>query len=275
MKESAWDSFLKALEETTPEVMEGLKGKPFEVFRELEAEYKKVSLHKFGSHICEVDGRPIIAIHPFSDLAQLICSPNFDRFTGAWPPSAAFLEPTMQPTVLKLATAMRAWAANFLDPQRNPHFRFVTVALGTMNNWLEQPKTIEVGHWLGQARVIRAQGYQPQKFNLGFDGWNPQVETEEAFRSRVKEVRKNVNHWAKSYVAEIRSLFLKYDTKRNPEHYHWAALRLASEMTYPRITETWGGRAGESLTLDEGTVRKGVRAVLKILDLKDIKANRK
>ena len=84
-----------------------------------------------------------------------------------------------------------------------------------------------------------------------------------------------LKHWSEKHIAEVKSHLVKYDTKRNPDHYPWAALRLAREMTYPEIADDWANRTGQNLGLDEGTVRKGVHAVLKDLDLRDVRARRK
>jgi hypothetical protein len=274
-KESAWDSFFTALEETTPEVMKALLQSPFEVFRELVEEYKKVSSYEFGQVLCERDGRRTFHAHPLSDLALLICSPEKERPKSDWPPSAAFWEPTMRSPILSLTAVMRQWAAHFLDKDRNPHFRFVTVALATMRTWLLQPDTIASDHWLGQAKAIARRAIQPQRIALTIKAWSPTEETEVEFKARIKAANQRLVRFSKDHIADVKSRLVKYDTKRNPEHFCWTALRLAREMTYPAIAELWANRTDHHLDLDVGTVRKGVLAALRDLDLRDVRSRRK
>ena len=91
---------------------------------------------------------------------------------------------------------------------------------------------------------------------------------------RVKAQVQVLKKWSEKHIAEVKSHLVKYGTKRNPNHFHWAVLRRAWEMTYRTIAEEWANRTEENLDLDETTVRKGVQAVLKVLDLRDT-ANRK
>ena len=181
IKEIAWDSFFEALEKTTPGVLAKLKERPFEVFRELAEDYKKVSRYEFGRYIHESGGCPTLHLYPLGDLAMLISSPGNERPKSDWPPSAAFWEPAIQGAVLKLATVMKGWAANFLDENGNPHVHFVTVALETMSNWLTNPGTIANDQWLGQVRCIGRNATQPVQFDFPFTGWSPTQENRDGF----------------------------------------------------------------------------------------------
>jgi hypothetical protein len=271
IQESAWRSFFAALEETTPEFMNRLKERPFESFRVLADGYVKVSDYPFGAITCQVDGHLALNVYPLRDLALFICSPTVQAPSVTWPPSAAFWEPTMQSTVLKFAASVREWAAGFLDTARNPHPRIVGTALETMRAWLADPKSIESTHWLGHATIIRRSSLQTPGFEIPIEGWNPTKETEAQFRDRIKTVIKELKEWSRTHISEVKPHFVKYDTKRNSDHYCWTALRLAREMTYPQIAELWSATTLDGTDLDDGTVRKGVRAVLKRLGLHDRK----
>ena len=153
-----------------------IERKTTEVFRELAEDYKKVSRYEFGRHVHESGGRLTINLYPLGDLATLISSPENERPKSDWPPSAAFWEPAMQGAILKLATAVRAWALNFRDENGNPHIHFVTVALETMSNWLTNPVAIANDQWLGQVRCIGRNTTQAMQFDFPFPGWSPSQE---------------------------------------------------------------------------------------------------
>ena len=63
-QESAWDSFLKALAEFTPEIIVGLKGAPFRAFRKVANEYKKISSYEFGWPLYQSDGQSFLNPRP-------------------------------------------------------------------------------------------------------------------------------------------------------------------------------------------------------------------
>lgn len=87
----------------------------------------------------------------------------------------------------------------------------------------------------------------------------------------MKNLKGDLTAWVGAEIRETRRRFVKYDTKRNPEHYAWTALRLARRMSYPEILAA-APPYGE---VDEATVRKGVCSVLKVLDLRDLQGKRR
>lgn len=281
-KQRNWTLFLKALEVTTPEIVTSLRKNPLDACRAFAVQYAKISTHKFGALVCEWDGRPALAARPLEDLAVLICSPERGKPNNPWPPSAPYWEPALRTELLDLSIAMREWAANFQSPgesKRVPHWRIVDAGLESMRTWLQEPETMSVDHWWYLAEAIASNWLEPSQNTITIKGWNPIAnETEVEFRARVKKLTDHLNQWAKKEISSIKSLLVKFDTKRNPDHFHWAALRLVRQLTYPEITQAWANTRPDDPTaadLDEGTVRKGVKATLKALDLVDLPVNRK
>jgi hypothetical protein len=270
IREEAWDAFLLALSETTPEIIKALKDRPLKTFSELADGYKTVCGYPFGTITCHVDGKAALTAHPFADLAMLLCSPHCERDKPGWPPAVPFWDPSLRASILAISAVMKQWAKNFTDLNGNPHFKLVAVALGTMHTWMVEPNLLTQHEWFGQSKVIRSTVYQTQQYGLPIDGWNPTKETEAEFKTRVKGLAKNLGVWARKHISETKALFVNYDSKRNREHYTWTALRLARQLTYPEILEVQ-----KQVDLDDATVRKGVKAVLKTLGLRDVVANRK
>jgi hypothetical protein len=266
--ESAWDSFLKALAEFTPEIIDGLKGAPVKAFHEVANEYKKISSYDFGSAFCQSDGRRTLNPRPLGDLALLICSPDGKVQWTDWSPSAPFREPAMQKSVLKLSDVMREWAANFLTFRGNPHFGLVNAGLHTMHQWLVEPESVASTKWFEHAKIFTRRTIPVSLYEIQIDGWNPRLETEKQFNARFKRRINELNRQVKGHVREMKRQLADPDAKRNPAHYQWAAFRLARRMTYPEITKLC--TAGNPESLDDATIRKGVKVALKCLELQDV-----
>jgi hypothetical protein len=267
-QESAWDSFLKALAEFTPEIIDGLKGAPVKAFREVANEYKKISSYEFGSALCQSDGRPILNPRPLGDLALLICSLDGKVQWTNWPPSSPFREPAMQKSVSKLSDVMREWAAHFLTFRGNPHFGLVNAALHTMHQWLVKPESMASTERLEHAKIFTRRSIPISQYEIQIDGWNPRLETEKQFNARFKRRVNELNRFVKGHVREMKRQLAKPDVKRNPAHYQWVAFRLARRMTYPEITKLCA--AGNPESLDDATIRKGVKVALQFLGLQDV-----
>jgi hypothetical protein len=274
MEESAWASFLEALEKSTPGLMESLKSKPLEALKELADAYGEISAHKFGAITCIWDDKPALTAHPLGDLARLLRQPDTPQPTNPWPPSLPFWDRRIRSHVLQLASTMSAWSNNFRDEHGQPHLRLLNAALGTMHAWIEEPNLISDPHWIGHAKVVAYQSYQAPIVNFQLPSWNPLKETDTAFQERVARLKKELTKWARGHVREVRRMFVKSDTKRNPEHYHWSALRLSNEFTFRQIADHWGTGHPDAI-LDEGTIRKGVKTSLSVLGLRDVAAKRK
>lgn len=267
-QEAAWASFLQALAEFTPELIDGLKGAPLEAFRDVADEYKKLSPYDFGSSLYISDGRQNLNPRPLGNLALSICSADGEVKWNDWPPSAPFREPAMRRSVSKLSTAMRDWARNFIAIDGNPHFGLVNAALQTMHHWLVQPESMEPMVWSGHARVsiFRLNPIPEYEFKLA--GWNPRLETEKQYLARFNLEIKEVKRLVRAHLREMKGQLVKPDIKRNPEHYQWTALRLARRMTYSEITELCVAKNPKNV--DDATVPKGVKTALKALGLRDV-----
>jgi hypothetical protein len=267
-QESAWDSFLKAVAEFTPEIIDGLKGTPVEAFHEVATEYKKISSYEFGSALYQSDGRPILNPRPLGNLASFICSTDGKVQWSNWPPSAPFCEPAMQKSVSKLSDEMREWAANFLTLGGNPHFGLINAGLHTMHQWLVKPEAMVSMEHLEHAMIFIRRSIPISQYEIRIDGWNPRRETDVGFNARFKRQVSELSRLVKGDVREMKRQLAKPDVKRNPAHYQWAAFRLARRMTYPEITKLCA--AGNSESLDDATIRKGVKVALKFLGLQNV-----
>jgi hypothetical protein len=253
-----------------------LKAKPFHAFTAFANRYKEISPYPFGSLVCEQDGRPALTARPMGDLAILICFPDRERSKTLWPPAAPFWEPALRLELLQLSMAMRDWARNFRDYKGVPHWRVIDAGLETMRAWLDEPELASSNQWWGISEVIQSGRQLPTgELNLKIRFWNPLKETEEDFNKRIRAATDDVKRWAKNQIQQSKKLLVSFDTKRNPEHFHWAVLRIVRELTYPQIAEWWANlKPNNTDALDEGTVRKGVHAVLKTLQLLDLNVKR-
>jgi hypothetical protein len=272
-----WTSFFDAIQETTPEIITRLKDRPFSAFSALASRYKQVSFQTFGAIVCEVSGSPALTVLPLADLAKLICFPDFHKKVNAWPPCAPFWEPALRTEVLELSITMTDWGGSFRNPNGVLHWRVIDAGLETMRTWLQEPESAMRLHWWGITEVIRSSiQLQPFEHVIKLCSWNAPSETEEQFNERINSLTRDIKNWAKEHVREVKKVLVSFDTKRNPEHFHWAAFRLARGLTYPQIADEWASRNPQSGgRFDEGTIRKGVKAVLKSLQLQDLTGNRK
>jgi hypothetical protein len=267
-QEIAWNSFLIALAEFTPEIIDALKGTPLGAIREVQNEYQKISSHEFGVALCVIDGQRSLNPRPLGDLALLICSPDGNVQWREWPPSVPFREPAMQRSLSKLSDVMREWAANFLTIRGAPHFGLINAGLHTLHQWLVKPESMASTERLEHVKIVTRRWIPAPPYNIQIDGWNPHQETEEEFTERLKRQLSELNQIVKGDVRKMKRQLSKADVKRNPDHYQWTAFRLARRMTYPEITELCAARNPESL--DDATVRKGVKVALKFLGLQDV-----
>ncbi len=269
-------SFFSAIETTTVEIIQSLREKPFSALCVLADSYRKVSSYEFGALTCEWDGMPAFAGRPLQDLAMLVCFPEQERPANPWPPSGMLWDSRLRVELLELSLVMKAWAQNFLDLGRVPHWRMIEAGLETMRTWLQDPTTQANDRWWGISEIFCQRLPQPSDGSIRLQGWDPGFETEEQFTVRVKEIVTVVEKWANNQISQIKPLLVKIDTKRNPDHFNWAALRLARELTYPQIAELWTNAKPQDTTgLDEGTVRKGVQTTLMSLGLRDLSVKRK
>ena len=272
-----WLSFLKALETTTPELIRSLDAACFKAFTILAGEYAKLSPYQFGALTCEWDGRPALTAFPLGDLANLICRPNSEKPSNPWPPSAFYWDSVLRAPLLELREAMREWSQNFMATEGILHSRLVDAGLETMSAWLQEPQLPHVAPWYGIGECIPRQCFNRVQVQITLPGWDPTTETEKDFQNRTRELRSEIDRWARDQIVQLKPLVMKFDPKRNPEHFDWTALRLVRAMTYPSIADYWtdlNPRESSSI-LDEGTARKGVRTTLKALGLRDVAANRK
>jgi hypothetical protein len=268
--------FLKTLEETTPEIIGALRGRPVEVLAELAAKYNGIGPHELGALTCEWDGQPALAARPMWDLAMMICSPERERPANPWPPSALLWDASMRTSILEIARVMQDWAENFRRLNRVHHWRVIDAGLETMRTWAQDPALATKDMWWGLVEVTPSQQMEAAPIELAIPGWDPLKESETDFLARVAVATAGLKKWAREVVSSVKPMLVKLDSKRNPEHFNWAALRLVRQLTFREIADEWQRiRPQNTEGFDDGAIRKGVQSTLKALGLRDIHANRK
>lgn len=273
--EQNWLSFLQALERKAPDLIDGLRCNPLKAFTRLAERYSAISTYPFGSLTCEWDGKPALTMSPFGDLANLIRSPDRPVPHNPWPPSAAFWEQSLRLEVLELARVITDWGAAFQDEGRLVHYKIIDAGLETMRAWAGDPSAMAEQQWWGIGSCVPSLQIPVPHAELTVSGWDPQSETEDEFKTRIAALVADINTWAKTNIRDVRPLIKKFESKRNLEHFEWAALRIAGGLRYGEIAEIWASKGDQFLNLDESTVRKGVKSTLVSLKLRDSWANRK
>lgn len=253
IEERNWTLLFKAIEETAPEFIASLRGRPFKKLTAFVDRYKEISLYPFGGFVCETRMNP----RPLMDLAVLLCFSDYEKPSNLWPPSTAFWEPELQYQLLDLSVVMKDWADNFRDLQGRPHWRLVDAGLQTMRAWLEDPETLEINRWFGSVEIHhRSLAFQPLPIAVSISYWNPLGETEEKFTQRIKGITAQIKKWARDQIPEMKKNLIEFDSKRNPEHFDWTALRLIRKLTYPQIIEEWAKRKPDRVILTKAQFGK-------------------
>jgi hypothetical protein len=91
----------------------------------------------------------------------------------------------------------------------------------------------------------------------GRGGWDPEMESETAFRKRVDR------HILRVHALAEASGFVRVRDKRHPEHFDWLVLYHVSGWTMPQISETYQDAAG----LDISTVSRAITQTAALIDL--------
>lgn len=107
---------------------------------------------------------------------------------------------------------------------------------------------------------------QPKDFCFG-EGWDPRTTTwsdfEKSMDSAYKKYKKLYKERTKSYMAE--NGYVEGTQKRNKEHFEWLVRYQIQGWSIQEIADFY---STEKKTLAEDTIRKGLSATAKVLDLK-------